>query len=597
MEFISVGSLIERARKEQKKITRKKLVNGLCSEQFLVKIEASKCETDILMADVLLQRLGKSADKLEMVISKEAYRLVKIRDLIEETIMRNRRTLANAILDAYPVQTNVDKMYQSRMRACMLYRIDKDYEGAIRELQNAIQLTLPKFSYERIENYLISTMEMENLLALERVSMDKNPQEDKEGIIKHLELCRTYIDGHFGDEEEHAKIYAKCVWLLATAYFEKGQSVNAMSLCEKAIEELRKNTMIYFMLPLLQLVTQIGESLGIDPERNKYAMYEKTLSFLWKHQAKDWYPIDLLFHNCYQKEYHLDYELIREERKANHISQESLIEGIYQNAESLSRLENGKATPNKRTFEKLMEKLSLEKGRYNGFVATDSFEIMELRRKIDIELSRNAYEKADNIVKELKKQLDMNILENKKLIEDLEILIQQKLHVIPIDEAIKRQKEILISTYIFEEKKLRHIPMRNEVLLITHFWANLIQLGNKEEAMELYSQVLQCMKESKVSTKYRYRSFSLVLTNYAHEKRDETLSYDALRNELVCGKASVIPFCIINILVNEREKKNPQDCLVWEKAVYYLSDMFYFEKIKSVYKSYIEQEYKDIILI
>lgn len=597
MGFISVGSLIEKARKEQKKITRKKLVNGLCSEQFLVKIEASRCETDILMADVLLQRLGKSSDKLEMVISWEAYRLVKIRDFIEETIMRNRRTLASMVLEAYPVQTNVDRMYQSRMTACLLYRIDKDYEGATRELQKAIQLTLPEFSYERIENYLISTMEMENLLALERVSMDKNPQEDKEGIIKHLELCRTYIDCHFGDEEEHAKIYAKCAWLLATAYFEKGQAVKAMSLCEKAIEELRRNTMIYFMLPLLKLITQIGESLGMDPERNKYVMYEKTLTFLWKEQAKEWYPTDLLFHNCYQKEYHLDYELIRAERKANHISQESLIEGIYQNAESLSRLENGKATPNKRTFEKLMEKLSLEKGRYNGFVATDSFETMELRRKIDIELSRNAYEKAESIVKELKKQLDMTIFENKKLIEDLEILIQQKLHVISIEEAIKRQKELLISTYKFEEKILRHIPMRNEVLLLTHFWVNLIQLGYKEEAMELYAQVLQCMKESKISTKYRYRSFSLVLTNYAHEKMDESLSYDALRNELVCGKASVIPFCIINILVNEREKKNLQDCLAWEKAVYYLSDMFYFEKIKSVYKSYIEQEYKDIVLI
>lgn len=36
---------------------------------------------------------------------------------------------------------------------------------------------------------------------------------------------------------------------------------------------------------------------------------------LRKFFAKKWYPMDTIFHNCCQKEYHLDYELFRDERK------------------------------------------------------------------------------------------------------------------------------------------------------------------------------------------------------------------------------------------------------------------------------------------
>ena len=85
-------------------------------------------------------------------------------------------------------------------------------------------------------------------------------------------------------------------------------------------------------------------------------------------------------HCC--EEYHLDYELVKSERIAQHLKQEELIEGIYKNASSLSNFENAKVSPNKKTFEKMMEKLDLEIGRYNGFVATDSFETMELRHHL-----------------------------------------------------------------------------------------------------------------------------------------------------------------------------------------------------------------------
>ena len=202
------------------------------------------------------------------------------------------------------------------------------------------------------------------------------------------------------------------------------------------------------MLPLLELMLEVGNRLGIAPEQNKYVKYDETLRFLWDSYAQKWYPTDMLFHNCCQKEYHLDYELVKSERIAQHLQQEELCEGIYKNASSLSNFENAKVSPNKKTFEKMMEKLDLEIGRYNGFVATDSFETMELRYQLNIKITHNDYEKAEYLLENLKSQLDMSFTENQHFVEDSEILIHRKLHKITIEDAYKRQKKLYESLLV-----------------------------------------------------------------------------------------------------------------------------------------------------
>lgn len=58
MEFVTIGSIIQSMRAEKNTITRKKLAHGLCSEQTLFGIEAGQFETDVLLLDILMQRLG-----------------------------------------------------------------------------------------------------------------------------------------------------------------------------------------------------------------------------------------------------------------------------------------------------------------------------------------------------------------------------------------------------------------------------------------------------------------------------------------------------------------------------------------------------------
>ena len=72
MACTTVGILIQQIRRE-KKITGSKLAYGICSKQVLKDIEADQNEADILMLDILMQRMGQSPDKFEMILRRDAY--------------------------------------------------------------------------------------------------------------------------------------------------------------------------------------------------------------------------------------------------------------------------------------------------------------------------------------------------------------------------------------------------------------------------------------------------------------------------------------------------------------------------------------------
>lgn len=146
MRYTTIGSLISKARKEKKGVTLRKLSNGICSVQMLYQIEKDELESDLLMTDILLQRLGKSPDKLECILQADMYKMVRVRDLLEKSILKGKRALAEYILERYPARTNVDQMYRYRMRASLFYHIDKDYDKVLQNLQCAVYMTLPNFN-------------------------------------------------------------------------------------------------------------------------------------------------------------------------------------------------------------------------------------------------------------------------------------------------------------------------------------------------------------------------------------------------------------------------------------------------------------------
>lgn len=68
---------------------------GLCFETQLWAIEDGSLCPDKLLMDVLIQRLGKSSDKLEVILNAKMYKMEQMRDAYEELLERRKREEAD----------------------------------------------------------------------------------------------------------------------------------------------------------------------------------------------------------------------------------------------------------------------------------------------------------------------------------------------------------------------------------------------------------------------------------------------------------------------------------------------------------------------
>lgn len=538
-----IGNQIRVLRKKNK-ISPKKLVLGLCSERTLNYIEEGKKNPEKLLADMLVQRLGKSSDKLELIVSKEIYQLERMQNLFEEALERRNKKRAEQLLEKceeVSPKSNVYRMFYYRCKGYLSFRIDEDMKTACEWIQKALDTTLPNWKGKALKEYLISTLEMENLLAYAKIQIKLGTADGMLEAEKLLLECREYIDAHFSDGEEHAKVYCKCADLLAEIYLGKNEVAKAADLCEKAICELRDFGITYYMIPLLKKLTEYCNEGDVKYEtKETYKIFYDTLNNVYTRYHEEWRFQDSIFKNCFQRTYYLENELIRGGRLTSGLTQEQLIEGIYENPESLSRVESGKASPGKKTFEQLFERLSIEKGRYNTFVATESFEVLELKDEFDVLTSRRCYKEAKDKLYQLKLTLDLTVPENERVIKGLELALAGVLDSVSQDELLNEMLMLLQETYPLVSKEGMRVPLDREVYLLNHISILLIKLSKLKEVEQLYRDVLASMKQSRVKVMHRFRGYSTIATNYALRTGSASLARTNIKYALLCGKCRLI---------------------------------------------------------
>lgn len=538
MGTIHIGEQIKQLR-EQYKIPRKTLIRGLCSEQMLFNIENGFSVPDKLLVDILIQRLGKSPDKLEMILSYEMYKAERMRDLYEDLLEKGRSKKADYLLEKYmkhfKKSDRVQQMFYFRSKAYAAYRLNKQLDDAECYIKEALNITLPEWERFKFDEYRISTVELENLLFYGRILWESKNLDKKCDAKKLFEVCKTYIDINFTDKEEHAKIYGKCVWLLARVYMEERAFDKAKGLCERAFMQMRVYGILYFMLPLLEIMQEYEYELGRQREGDRYAAYYKAIKNLYNQYGRKGEFEDSIFRNCFQKAYHLDYEIIRLERIMRGYTQEDFIEGIYDAPESLSRIESRKVVPSEKNLEKMMQKLNLNNGRYQTFLITDSFEILELNQRFNILLNRRMLLEAEAVLRLLQEKLDISDKNNQRMMQCNENMINLLERREAYEVILENAKKSLEETYMLSRENQR-APMELEVNLLVQITLALDELGRKEEEIELYKFALENMKHSKVHIRHRYRSYSVLSTNLAIETRSVELAIKNIKYALECGK-------------------------------------------------------------
>lgn len=586
-------TIIKKLRKDQK-ISQKVLCYGLCSIQTLSNIENDLCEIDTLLLDILLQRLGKSPDKLELILSQSEYYKIRIRDLIETLIRKKKKSKAEYLLNYYEQtfseSNNIQKMYCLRTRANIAYFLDYNLVLAKELILKALDLTMFGWKIEDLSNYKISTIEMENLLMFLRITLEQGDIIKADSIFN---ACIFYIRKYFTDDE-YSKIFSKVAWLGARILLLEKHELQSLVLCEEAIENLRRKGISYFMLPLLKFMSSYYEKQGII--KQEWSEWYDCLKEINIEFGDNCCYDDDLFHNCYQREYHLDYEIIRGERLAKGYTQAELIDNIYQSPETLSRIETGKVSPTKSNFEQFMIKLGLNRKRYDGIISADSFEILELQTELDNQIRNKKYKDAEEMLNKLKENLDLSLIQNNQVIKYEEALIFFHTNKYSFNKLCKVLFDALYDTYSIKKDSKRY-PLKTECILFSLLCNILFFRYHAKEFLYDYNMVIQTFLKSKTNIKHHYYSLGLLLSSqsfisYICKKNSskQKLSFP-IKYELLCGKAEFLAAELIfytSIFGDTKEEENKKNIKV--EQAYKISRLFY----QNTYELWIKEKYMNL---
>ena len=171
-------------------------------------------------------------------------------------------------------------------------------------------------------------------------------------------------------------------------------------------------------------------------------------------------------------------DVIRRNRQALHMTQEELCEGIC-NAQTLSRIENGKQNPGKEVYKRLMERMGKEKNRAFAMVSGDDVRVLEYAREYENALHKFEYEKADEVLHLLEEMVDDSPVSRQYVMEGRAIIDYNLKRITSKEANMRLSKALALTVENAEQQDFSKYPlMEIEVSILCNI-ANIYYYDGK----------------------------------------------------------------------------------------------------------------------
>lgn len=483
--------------KEREKMgeTQKRVAEGIISVSELCRVEHGGQEIDYFTLQALFERLGKSIDKLELAVSDGEYESIAYRIEIERSIKnRDSGMLAKLISGYYACNDErrpIHRQYRQVMDAIACCMKKQDYASCLRLMEQALTYTQREDWEHRIRyGERLCNQEIRIILVITYCRWKLG---NADGLADEMELLGRYIRHHYTDTEEQVKVYPHCAWLLGKLYLEQNRTEEAYAACRKGRESLIRNGSLSPLWQILELEEACLEKLGKTTALVQCRRYREAVSFLY--EAAGVRPetdmIAVFMKSSFQGEFVITNELVRDIREAKGISQEQLCENIC-SQETLSRIEGGKRSPNKRKLYQLLKKMGMERENYYGFIEADDYELYEKVREYNRNIPNGRLEEAMRLLDEIQNGIDMTKTVNKQFIGMERIFEQITQNKLPLEQANRQLWELLTLTMppTDSDRMIYRAPFRTEYIIWNHMAVNLWKAGRVEKAIGIYGELM-----------------------------------------------------------------------------------------------------------
>ena len=535
----TLNQFIEQTRKNRK-ISQEELTEGIIHVKTYRRLIGGEIETEKVIWDTLLARMGVISLIYEGYISQSEYvqyeALLELRKqsnlLIRAMYEKQSKYKIDKICEEIRKQIGKYKQTYSR-KETGLSNLENFFLGIVEGYcQKSEALHYKKKGHDRsryLENVwkmlhtkkirliiksedrvALAPIELELLLQIADAYWDEQRRDEAEEMASWI---WNYRKKHALFEDEMIKIYPYAAILLIRIKIRKGEWEKAWEIYKETIEIVTEAQSFRGMIYLLDIQLELWSHCQEHWFESEEDVLQIKTCILDLNQQYDENPYGIYPMYTLQNAVVAN-EVIRRKRIQRNLTQSVLSEGILE-PENYSRYENGRLNIRWEKIAQILDRLEQNTEKEQLILDTYDVDVMEqyfqcgkLEHQEQMRCSRMSYRQLCN-------KLDMDSKVNQQYI-GFQNLVQQKM-------TFQRQQLEQIELKILELLKLTivkyndngRIWTRNEVLLF-NLYANILYENKKiDEALVVQRKILNDFEQYEVRKKYISQAHTLLMENYA----------------------------------------------------------------------------------
>lgn len=239
MAIFSMGEVIKRSRRMQG-ITQEDLADGICTPGGLSRIENGNREPSHAKFVALMQRLGQWEDSYDLFVGDAYYELAYLQNEIRNCITRREFEKAEKMLDRYEEKIGPDNPERMYTQFLLMERLICKDRGLIKkehikDLQQILQITVPKYGHTDIHKLLLNNQEV---MIINNISIAYAENGMRSQAIQLWQELDELLEERFINCRERMYLRAPILLNLVKYLGLEGRYPEGIKLADKAIRQL-----------------------------------------------------------------------------------------------------------------------------------------------------------------------------------------------------------------------------------------------------------------------------------------------------------------------------------------------------------------------
>lgn len=220
---------------------QKKIYSGLCSKYNFEKILKGEKEHDTLLLKGILERLGKSPEKFDIILKSEDYNQIKLEEEILRFIEKEQYLLVEKKIKQFEKQIKNNEVLKqqkiSYLRTELFFK-QKGYKRCYEEIKIAFSYTRKNWIKDgELSGEIWETpMTIIEIKLLQKFIEVEDKLGKKESSYEEAKIMERFLQKFITDKELLPNVYIKTILFLAKKAYERQEYERSVFYCQKGIE-------------------------------------------------------------------------------------------------------------------------------------------------------------------------------------------------------------------------------------------------------------------------------------------------------------------------------------------------------------------------